>query len=107
MEEPSFGIRAAGNTMIPALHAARAKGYALTVSYIIAHDGSLVPQYDATKGRCAFSGTSPEELLGLIAMWEVRSDDWQLKPGESELFDRLIAEALVYDSEGNIVTDRS
>jgi hypothetical protein len=103
MQELRLSIRSAGNTMIPALHALRAKGYTLSIWYTRDDDGGLVPQYDAEKDRRAFSATSPEELLGLVAMWEVRGDDWRLKAGESELYDRLVEEAPVYDSEGNLV----
>jgi hypothetical protein len=103
MHERRASIRIAGNTMIPALHALRVKGYALSVWYTLGDDGGLVPQYDAEKDGRAFSATSPEELLGLVAMWEVRGDDWQLKSGEAELYDRLIEAAPVYDAEGNAI----
>lgn len=105
MQELRLSIRAAANTMIPALHALRAKGYALSKWYTCGDDGGLVAQYDAEKDRRAFSATSPEELLGLVAMWEVRGDDWHLKAGESELWDSLAEAAPVYDSEGNIIDD--
>ncbi len=105
MEELRLSIRGAGNTMIPALQALRAKGYTLFIWYNQDHDGALVAQYDAEKDRRAFSATSPEELLGLVAMWEVRGDDWRLKTGEFELYDQLVDAAPVYDSEGNVIDD--
>jgi hypothetical protein len=53
--------------------------------------------------RQTLSATSVEELLGLIAMWEVRGDDWRLRSGEADLYDRLVEAAPMYDPEGNVV----
>lgn len=103
MHGRTASIRIAGNTWIPALHALHAKGYALSIWYTLGADGCPVPQYDAEKDGRTFSATSPVELLGLVAIWEVRGDDWHFKDGEAELYDRLIEEALVYDADGNIV----
>ena len=98
-----LSIRGAGNTMIPALLALEVKGYTLSIWFTTDGDGTLIPQYDAEKDRRAFSATQPEELLGLVAMWEVRGDDWRLKKGKSALFYRLVEEASVFDSDGNLV----
>ena len=103
MPEPRLSIRIAGNTLIPTLQALRAKGYTLSVWYNQDGDDALTPEYDAEKEGRAFSATSPEELLGLVAMWEVRGDDWHLKDGEYELYDHLIKAAPVYDCDGNII----
>ncbi|HEY4263252.1 MAG TPA: hypothetical protein VGM98_24030 [Schlesneria sp.] len=99
-----MGIRAAGNTMIPAFCAIAAKGYSITIWHNRHDDGDLSTQFDAQSNGRSFSATSPEELLGLIAMWEVRGDDWQLKSGEAELWDRLMKESIAYDSDGNVVS---
>ena len=45
--------------------------------------------------------TTPEELLGLVAMWEVRGDDWRLKPGEAAIDDELHAASRTFNREGN------
>lgn len=36
-----------------------------------------------------------------MAMWEVRGDDWRLKPGEGAIDDELHAASRTYDSDGN------
>lgn len=36
-------------------------------------------------------------------MWEVRGDDWRLKSGEDEMYNRLVEAAPMYDSDGNVV----
>jgi hypothetical protein len=102
--ERSLSIRIAGNTTIPCLQAVAAKGYTVTHYFLGNVPGEWTcPQWDAEKDGRSFSATSPEELLGLIAMWEVRGDDWQLKPGETALYDRLVETAPLYDSEGNVI----
>ena len=70
-------IRAAGNTAAPALYALHAKGYAVTLSYGRDDADGYTAEYEAEKDGCLFSATTPEELLGLVAMWEVRGDDWR------------------------------
>lgn len=90
--EPKLTIRIAGNTQIPALLAIRAKGY--TLQKWFAGPGRRDGQYDAEKdGRC-FSATTPEELLGLIGVWEVRGDDWRWREGEPDLLRELNAQAI-------------
>lgn len=70
-------IRVAGNTAAPALYALHAKGYAVTVSYGGDDTNGYTAEYEAEKDGRRFSATTPEELLGLVAMWEVRGDDWR------------------------------
>jgi hypothetical protein len=102
--ERTLCIRVAGNTMIPCLQAIAAKGYTITHYFFGDKIGEWDrPQWDAEKDGRLFSATGPEELLGLIAMWEVRGDDWRLKPGEAELYDRLVEAAPMYDAEGDVV----
>lgn len=97
-------IRIAGNTMIPCFQAIVAKGYNVTHYYLGDKPGDWDrPQWDADKDGRLFSATGLEELLGLIAMWEVRGDDWQLKPGEAEPHGQLVDAAPMYNSEGNVV----
>jgi hypothetical protein len=99
-----LSIRIAGNTMIPCLNAIAAKGYLIKHYFLGTSPGDWDrPQWDAEKDNRAFSATSPEELLGLIAMWEVRGDDWRIKNGESALYDQLVDSAPMFDTEGNIV----
>ncbi|QDU97412.1 hypothetical protein [Lignipirellula cremea] len=103
-KEYEVGIRIAGNTLIPCLQAIAAKGYSIK-HYFLANDPNDWdhPQRDAEKDTRLFSATSPAELLGLIAMWEVRGDDWQIKNGESALYDQLVESAAMYDDDGNVL----
>ena len=103
-KEFELSIRIAGNTLIPCLQAIRAKGYAISNYFISDTPGEWENhQWDAEKEGRRFSATSPEELLGLISMWEVRGNDWQLKDGEGDLYDNLVESAPMYDSNGNVI----
>ncbi|MBS2533998.1 hypothetical protein KGQ20_14580 [Catenulispora sp. NF23] len=98
-------IRIAGNTQIPALAAIRAKGYELEyAAFAEGGDvGNCAYEYNAIQGDRLFSATNPEELLGLIAMWETRGDDWKATAGDFAFADELIDNGLVYDDEGNVI----
>lgn len=109
-------IGVAGNTAAPALYALRHKGYAVTLSHLRDGRGDHSCSYTATsytatsytatgQGR-RFVGGSPEEVLGLVAMWEVRGDDWRAHTDEERAWhDALVEAARVYDADGNDVTD--
>ena len=58
---------------------------------------------DAKKDGREFSATTEAELLGLVAMWEVRGDDWKTKPGEPDVYDELYPSSITYDLEGNVI----
>ena len=112
MDEPRKGarIRIAGNTGLPCLLALRAKGYRVWRDYhrlggpeVANPDYQLDYQAECEGGY--FSATTPEELLGLVAMWEVRGDDWRLKPGEGAIDDELHAASRTYDSDGNELSE--
>ena len=79
-QEYDLKIRIAGNTEIPCFSAIKAKGYKVTVT---AYQDSDYYDWCAEKDNRLFSATSPVELLGLIAMWEVRGDKWRLKDNPS------------------------
>jgi hypothetical protein len=103
-------IRIAGNTQLPCLLALRAKGYRVWLDYhrrgspeVASPDFQLDYQAECEGGY--FSATTPEELLGLVAMWEVRGDDWRLKPGEGVIEDELHAASRTYDRDGNEVPE--
>jgi hypothetical protein len=96
----------AGNTRNPTLYALRAKGYGVSLSYQRDGNGDLSSWYTATTQGRRFVASSPEELLGLVAMWEVRGDDWS--PGSDEeraWCDALFEAARVYDDDGRDVTE--
>ena len=48
----------------------------------------------AKKESREFVARSPLALLGLVALWEDRGDEWQKKPGEPDLLRQLKLEAL-------------
>ncbi|MFT0211887.1 hypothetical protein VQ643_04630 [Pseudomonas sp. F1_0610] len=48
-----------------------------------------------------FSATCPEELLGLVSMWEVRGNAWTTTENERNVYQALIENAPVFDSNGN------
>jgi hypothetical protein len=112
MEEQPKGvcIRIAGNTQIPALLALRAKGYRVWLEYTTEDDPRsswypYMPDYQAEIEGAYFSATSPVELLGLVAMWETRGDDWKFKRGEPDIDEELQESAKTFDSEGNELPD--
>ena len=106
----SVSICISENTKLPTLLAIKAKGFTITISYTEI-DGKIDKTgavYEADRGDCGFSANNPEQLLGLIAMWEVRGDDWRYYDSddfEMDIYDELIESALVYDPEGNIIED--
>ncbi|HAY5392967.1 TPA: hypothetical protein QA888_002493, partial [Shigella flexneri] len=44
---------------------------------------------------------SPEELLGLVAMWEVRGNDWRANLNEINTYQKAIEESPFFDKNGN------
>jgi hypothetical protein len=105
MSEPDYllSVRIAGNTHNPCLLALRAKGYKLTLWFTKDYKGDYHSDYDAEKEGRIFSATTGAELLGLVAMWEVRGDDWRTKSSEPQVYDELYPTSLTYDDEGNVV----
>jgi len=74
--EYDLRIRIAGNTEIPCFSAIKAKGYNVALTH---YKDSEYSDWSAEKDNRLFSATNPVELLGLIAMWEMRGDDWRAK----------------------------
>jgi hypothetical protein len=97
-----FTIRIAGNNWNPCLLALREKDYAIQFWFIKSGDNDYQKNIDAVKDGRLFSATTEVELLGLVAMWEVRGDDWQTKPGEPYVYDELYPASITYDHEGNV-----
>lgn len=107
---PGVCIRIAGNTENPALLALRAKGYRVWLEYTRYDDPKnplypYQPDYQAEKDGAYFSATTAVELLGLVAIWEARGDDWRSKQTEPDILDELMDSAKTFDSEGNEIPD--
>ncbi len=106
-----FCIRIAGNTGPRCLMAIRQKGYSVRAFYdekkVNNQDHpDYYPTFEAKKAGYYFSATSPEELLGLIGLWETRGDNWrEVTQEEWDFYHKLDDEAKIYDEEGNDVTD--
>ena len=103
-------VRIAGNTEIPALLALRAKGYRVWLEYTKIDDPNnpwhpYMPDFQAATDGAYFSATNPVELLGLVAMWETRGDNWKFKRGEPDVLSELMDSAKTFDGEGNEIPD--
>jgi hypothetical protein len=105
MSGPSYllSVRIAGNTRNPCLLALRPKGYKLTLWFTKDHKGDYQVNHDAQREGRIFSAATGAELLGLVAMWEVRGDDWMTKKSEPDVHDELYPTSLTYDNDGNVV----
>jgi hypothetical protein len=86
-------LHTAANTPIPCLQALVAKGYTVTHYFMDLGGAQKRPQWAAEKEGRLFTAERLEEVLGLIAMWEVRGDDWRLQEGEDALYEQLVREA--------------
>ncbi|WP_155386168.1 hypothetical protein [Catellatospora paridis] len=107
MREYRVKIRVAGNTGGPALFALKAKGYTVELSYLRRDPGEYEAEYSAHKDGCWFYADTPEELLGLVAMWEERGDGWSASTGDERAWrDALEGAAPVYDHHGNLVNGK-
>ena len=92
----TLSICIAGNTAIPCFSAIKSIGYDLKLTYTKGDDGSYHARWEANKDNRRFSATSPEELLGIVYMCELRGDCWQAKKDEHREFDKLLENAPVY-----------
>jgi hypothetical protein len=46
-------------------------------------ESAAIAELDVRLAKVGTTGI--EELLGLIAMWELRGDNWRIKPGETKI----------------------
>jgi hypothetical protein len=86
-------LHTAGNTPIPCLQALVAKGYTVTHYFLDLGGEQKRPQWAAEKDSRLFIAERLEEVLGLVAMWDVRGDDWRLQEGEEALYETLVQAA--------------
>ena len=107
MSKESIKIGISGNTAAPCFLAIKAKGYEINIISTTTSDyfGDIEYQFDAIKGDLFFNATSPEELLGLIHMWEIRGKNWQLHPDEKGIYTAALMEAPLYDENDNLIED--
>lgn len=75
----------AGNTYNPCLVVLRQKGYRLWVEG--RKDRNI---WCARKAHREFAAYSAPELLGLVAMWEARGDDWQTS--QPDIYSELLVQ---------------
>ena len=78
-----------GNVAILTL---REKGYRV---WWEASERSAADDWWAEKEGREFIATNPLTLLGLVALWESRGDEWRKKRGEPDLLGQLKQGALV------------
>lgn len=64
------------------------KGYVLKVE--ASEDDGEMEQWLAEKEGRKFWAWDPLRLLGLVALWESRGDDWYLFEGEDDLYNIMI-----------------
>ncbi|QBH97744.1 hypothetical protein EKN56_15840 [Limnobaculum zhutongyuii] len=101
-------IRIAGNTASPCYFAIKAKGYQVEIfSYLESEkENEWSFDYNATKDDLFFSATSPEELLGLISMWETRGDNWRANEKEADEYWDITCNIPMYDRDGNLIENK-
>ena len=94
------------NTHAPCLLVIQKKGYNVEMWYWKTGDDDYSQEWKATKDGNSFLALNTLELLGLIAMWEVRGDDWRnYTDDEKGVYFNLTNNSPVYstDDEGNII----
>jgi hypothetical protein len=75
-------IVACGNTLIPAVLALESKGYRVSWTRLSDHEEN----WNAEGPLGTFAAEGPEEVLGLVAMREVRGEDWKAPDAEIDAF---------------------
>ena len=102
-------IRIAGNAGPRSLFALWQKGYSVRHYSVLQSSGEFQSEYEAKKSGNLFSATTAEELLGLVSLWETRSESWQDATDEEwAKYEQLMDEAPVYNEDGKQVhEDRS
>jgi hypothetical protein len=70
-------IAETSNTLIPAILALEQAGFVVNMGY--AKNG---PMFWATRDETTYEGSSPEIVLGLVKLMELRGQDWQASDDE-------------------------
>ena len=101
-----IGIFAFGSPGTRALFALWQKGYEVRHYAFERENEEFQNEFEAKKDGRMFSATSEEELLGLVAIWEMRGEDWiDGSDEEWAKYHKLMDEAPIYDLEGNLYPD--
>ena len=79
------------NTHNPALVTLRAKGYELWLE-VAEDEADPSHTWWARQSRREFAAASPLGLLGLVALWEHRGDDWR-RSDDPDLYEELMSAA--------------
>lgn len=101
-------LASAGNTHNLAGLELHKKGYQLTTEYW--HDredpNDVSCHYKAEKDKRLFIGDGWLGVPGLVALWEIRGDDWKLGEGDYSALDQKAEKAIYkrFDGEGNELT---
>jgi len=82
-------IATAGNTENPALLVLKAKGYEVRVG--LDEEGQIV-SFWARQNSNVFIADSLVSLLGLVALWENRGDNWPTHDDEPDYYDQPFEE---------------
>ncbi|QBH97746.1 hypothetical protein EKN56_15850 [Limnobaculum zhutongyuii] len=100
MHSFKVNIATSDNTKAPCFSALKAKGYEVKITLFILEekDNARYYMYEAIKKGQLFTADSPEELLGLITMWETRGDVWRITKDEAREYDEIEEQATIYDS---------
>jgi len=105
-EKWKISIRIAGNTRAPCLSVLLSKGYQVRQFYQENDNGSYDEFFEAYKNKGRFSADSPEELLGLVCMWEQRGNSWkELTRNEYYLLQKLEDDAITLNEQGEEIDD--
>ncbi|EEU9398617.1 hypothetical protein [Escherichia coli] len=104
MSDVNIGV--SGNTSSPCVSIIRLKDYTVTVSIQIMSDDEFDCAYEwyAKRDNQFFRATNPEELLGLIVMWEYKGINWQSEGNEYIEYKNIIENAQVFDKNGKEIT---
>ncbi len=73
-------------TYDPALLVLGAKGYSVRLEAREDHHA----YWHAAKEGHRFAATNPVELLGVVALWEARGENWPRQQGEASVYEELL-----------------
>jgi hypothetical protein len=80
------------NTYDSALLVLQNRGYKVWLEP--SEDDSELGTWWASRNEADFAAFDPLRLLGLVAMWEQRGNQWQREAKEENIYDKLITQAL-------------